>query len=64
MLSRQSLDILLDLVEIKLSAIMILDKDDAKEVQRLKICRNELLTSRKATYTKKINDDSGIAIIF
>jgi hypothetical protein len=56
MLSKQSLDILIDLVEIKLGAIMILDKDDIKEVQRLKNCRSELLNSRRAAYMKKMQN--------
>ncbi|MDR2107450.1 MAG: hypothetical protein LBO73_02950 [Holosporaceae bacterium] len=56
MLSKQSLDILIDLVEIKLGAIMILDKDDVKEVQKLKNCKNELLSSRRALYLKKIQN--------
>jgi hypothetical protein len=47
MLSKQSLDILIDLVEIKLSTIMVHDKDDIREVRKLKNCRNELLMSRK-----------------
>ena len=47
MLSKQSLDILIDLVEIKLSAILIQDKDDMREVKRLKNCRNELINSKK-----------------
>ncbi|MDR2067926.1 MAG: hypothetical protein LBP41_02985 [Holosporaceae bacterium] len=51
MLSKQSLDILIDLVEIKLSVIMVQDKDDVREVKRLKVCRNELIKSRK-TYAK------------
>ncbi|MDR3179442.1 MAG: hypothetical protein LBT70_00900 [Holosporaceae bacterium] len=53
MLSKQSLDILIDLVEIKLSAIMVIDGEDLKEVRKLKLCRNELLTSRKF-YTKNL----------
>ncbi|MDR0968477.1 MAG: hypothetical protein LBL99_02455 [Holosporaceae bacterium] len=53
MLSKQSLDILIDLVEIKLSAIMILDKDDVREVQRLKNCKNELLDFKRTTYVGK-----------
>ena len=48
MLSRQSLDILIDLVEIKLSTILIQDKDDIREVRRLKHCRNELVMLRRA----------------
>ncbi|MDR2158382.1 MAG: hypothetical protein LBO02_03645 [Holosporaceae bacterium] len=63
MLSKQSLDILIDLVEIKLSAIMILDKDDIREVQKLKNCKNELLNSRRAIYVKKSSNDRGIASI-
>ncbi len=47
MLSKQSLDILIDLVEIKLSAILVQDKDDIREVRKLKLCRNELIASRK-----------------
>jgi hypothetical protein len=47
MLSKQSLDILIDLVEIKLSAILVQDKDDIREVRKLKHCRNELIASRK-----------------
>ena len=47
MLSRQSLDILIDLIEIKLSAIIVQDKDDLREVMRLRKCRRELLESRK-----------------
>ncbi len=47
MLSKQSVDILLDLVEIKLSAIMVQDKDDIREVLKLKRCRNELINSKR-----------------
>jgi hypothetical protein len=47
MLSKQSLEILLDLVEIKLSTIMVQDKEDIRELKKLKNCRNELLISRK-----------------
>ncbi|MBO4405332.1 MAG: hypothetical protein J5821_01225 [Alphaproteobacteria bacterium] len=48
MLSKQSLDILIDLVEIKLSAILIQDKDDLREVNKLKHCKNELLDFKKS----------------
>jgi hypothetical protein len=65
MLSKQSLEILLDLVEIKLSTIMILDKDDIREVRRLKNCKHELLTSRRESYVRKIpNDEDTVATIF
>ena len=48
MLSKQSLDILIDLVEIKLSAILVQDKDDLREVNRLKHCKTELLDYKKS----------------
>ena len=57
MLSRQSLEILIDLVEIKLSAIMIMDKDDIREVRKLKNCKNELIHLLKIAYIKKIPDN-------
>ena len=47
MLSRQSLDILVDLIEIKLSAIIVQDKDDLREVMKLRKCRRELLEAIK-----------------
>jgi hypothetical protein len=53
MLSRQSLDILIDLVEIKLSAIMILDKEDVREVEKLKSCKEELLCFKRTMFMKK-----------
>lgn len=43
MLSERSLDILLDLIEIKLSAIIVQDKDDIREVINLKKCKKELI---------------------
>jgi len=41
-LSRQTLDILLDLVEIKISYMDIADRDDARDLQALERCRAEL----------------------
>jgi hypothetical protein len=51
-LSHQSLEILLDLIEIKVSSLQIQDRDDARELNKLRKCRQELLlginnTSRK-----------------
>ena len=43
MLSRQSLEILLDLVEIKLSSMIVQDKEDIKELRKLKSCKAELI---------------------
>lgn len=46
MLSKRSLDILLDLIEIKLSAIVVQDKEDVREVVNLKKCRKELIDAK------------------
>lgn len=43
MLSMQSLDILFDLTEIKLNNIIVQDKEDLREFNKLKTCRRELL---------------------
>ena len=45
-LSKQSIDNLLDLVEIKLSCIQVLDREDAREQKNLECCRHELLGLR------------------
>jgi hypothetical protein len=42
MLSRCSLEILLDLLEIKMAAFAIQDRDDSRELERLKNCKREL----------------------
>lgn len=42
-LSQQSLEILLDLIEIKVSSLQIQDRDDARELNKLRKCRQELL---------------------
>jgi hypothetical protein len=46
MFSKQSLEMLIDLVEIKLSTIMVQDKDDLRDVKKLKHCLNELVLLR------------------
>ncbi len=43
MISQKSLEILLDLIEIKVSSLQIQDRDDAKELNKLRKCRQELL---------------------
>jgi len=43
-MSKRSLETLLDLVEIKLSAMQILDREDAKELSQLENCRRDLLS--------------------
>ena len=46
MLSKKSLETLLDLVEIKLSCIEVYDRDDDRERRRLEACRDELIALR------------------
>lgn len=41
-LSRQSIEALTDLVEIKLSCIQVFDREDAREMAILELCRREL----------------------
>ena len=41
-LSKRSIEILIDLLEIRISVLMINDQEDAKELARLKRCRDEL----------------------
>jgi hypothetical protein len=41
-LSKQSVESLMDLVEIKISYMDVLDRDDAKELRVLERCRDEL----------------------
>ncbi|HXV25595.1 MAG TPA: hypothetical protein VED46_15225 [Alphaproteobacteria bacterium] len=42
-LSRRSIATLLDLVEIKLSCIEVVDREDHREFKTLRACREELL---------------------
>ena len=48
MLTKNSLETLIDLVEIKLSCIEVYDRDDARERRRLEACRDELVAMRQA----------------
>lgn len=41
--SKKSAELMLDLVEIKLSMMQVNDRDDAKELSNLRSCREELL---------------------
>jgi len=40
--SNESIEMLLDLVEIKISSLFVYDKEDSKELKKLKKCRSEL----------------------
>lgn len=42
-ISKKSAELMLDLVEIKLSMMQVNDRDDAKELSSLRACREELL---------------------
>lgn len=42
-ISKKSAELMLDLVEIKLSIMQVHDRDDAKELSSLRSCREELL---------------------
>lgn len=46
-LSKQSLETLTDLVEIKLSCMEVWDKDDRRELKALERARDELLALRE-----------------
>lgn len=45
-ISQQSIEILLDLIEIKVNALQIQDRDDARELNKLRKCRQELLSEQ------------------
>jgi hypothetical protein len=45
-LSRPTVETLIDLVEIKLGCIEIYDRDDARELRALEACRDELMALR------------------
>jgi hypothetical protein len=54
-LSRQSLEILLDLIEMKVNALQIQDRDDARELTRLRKCRQELLLEINQSHSKRMD---------
>ena len=45
-ISKRSVETLLDLVEIKLSSMQVLDREDARELAQLESCRRDLLAIR------------------
>ncbi len=51
-LSQQSLEILMDLIEMKVSALQIQDRDDARELNKLRKCRQELLLEKSHSKSK------------
>ncbi len=63
MLSKQSIDILIDLVEIKLSAILVQDKDDIREVNKLKHCKSELMNFKKGFGRNRLNAERARSVV-
>jgi hypothetical protein len=55
-LSQQSLEILLDLIEIKVSALQIQDRDDARELSKLRKCRQELIQEKTRSKHKPLGN--------
>ena len=43
-ISHESLEIILDLIEIKMNALQIHDNEDAREVNKLRKCKQEFLS--------------------
>lgn len=52
-LSRPSLEILLDLIEIKVGALEVQDRDDARELNKLRKCRQELVSELNKSLTRR-----------
>lgn len=59
-LSPQSIEILLDLLEIKIGYMHVQDRDDAKELLKLRYCRQELLALEDQKKTGKTVKDNGV----
>lgn len=57
-ISRESFEIILDLIEIKMSTLQIHDKDDEREVNKLRKCRQELLSLLTQLNLKSIESDT------
>ena len=51
-LSQQSAEILLDLLEIKVGALQVQDRDDVRELNKLRKSRQELLSTRSQNTPK------------
>lgn len=54
MMSKRSVDTLLDLVEIKLNCMQVLDREDAKELALLESCRRGLIALRTSLKGSKV----------
>ena len=52
-MSKKSVETLLDFVEIKLSSMQVLDREDARELPLLESCRRDLLALRASLKGQK-----------
>ena len=52
-LSKVSLETLIDLVEIRLGCVEVYDREDARELTALELCRKELEVIRDSAHPKK-----------
>lgn len=58
-ISRESVEIILDLIEIKMSTIQIHDKDDDRDLNKLRKCRQELHTLQSLLNAESMDRASG-----
>jgi len=61
-LSKQSIENLLDLVEIKLSCIEVIDREDARELKQLRTCRDELLSLQASMHARQRTRGRGTVV--
>lgn len=59
--SKESIEVLMDLVEIKISNLVIQDKEDNRELRKLRQCRDELrkLISAHEKQTQSVSQKCG-----
>jgi hypothetical protein len=51
-LSKQSIENLIDLVEIKIGWLQVIDREDARELRHLEVCRRELLGLQEKAFKR------------
>ncbi len=56
-ITRKSMEILLDLIEIKIGVLSISDKDDERELRNLKMARRELLFTLNQVPSKRVKKE-------
>lgn len=55
--SNESMEMLLDLIEVKISTMFVYDKTDSVELNRLKRCRDELYKELEERSKRKITNE-------